>query len=131
MSKRAEKKAAKAAAARQAAVENRVVDAGDWLAKEIGALAPRLQDGVRSGGIGSLIRQSVRRAGVDTALNEVGLPTEFLTHGSQSQVLERVGLTTQQITRDTVDSVLGTRVPYARPVGEDTSAIRFGDRTGA
>ncbi|MFD3800116.1 hypothetical protein ACFWQJ_03320 [Kocuria palustris] len=51
MSKRAEKKAAKAAAARQAAVENRVVDAGDWLAKEIGALAPRLQDGVRSGAI--------------------------------------------------------------------------------
>ena len=131
MSKRAEKKAAKAAAARQAAVENRVVDAGDWLAKEIGALAPRLQDGVRSGGIGSLIRQSVRRAGVDTALNEVGLPTEFLTHGSRSQVLERVGLTAQQITRDTVDSVLGTRVPYARPVGEDASALRFEDRTGA
>lgn len=51
MSKRAEKKAAKAAAARQAAVENRVVDAGDWLAKEIGAIAPRLQDGVRSGAI--------------------------------------------------------------------------------
>lgn len=51
MSKRAEKKAAKAAAARQSAVENRVVDAGDWLAKEIGNLAPRLQDGVRSGAI--------------------------------------------------------------------------------
>ncbi|MCT1603045.1 hypothetical protein M3E18_08455 [Kocuria sp. p3-SID1433] len=51
MNKRAEKKAAKAAAARQAAVENRVVDAGDWLAKEIGALAPRLQEGVRSGAI--------------------------------------------------------------------------------
>ncbi len=51
MSKRAEKKAAKAAVARQAAVENRVVDAGDWLAKEIGALVPRLQDGVRSGAI--------------------------------------------------------------------------------
>ena len=90
-----------------------------------------VEDGVRSGGIGSLIRQSVRRAGVDTALNEVGLPTEFLTHGSRSQVLERVGLTAQQITRDTVDSVLGTRVPYARPVGEDASALRFEDRTGA
>jgi len=51
MSKRAEKKAAKAAAARQSAVENRVVDAGEWLAKEIGSLAPRLQDGIRSGAI--------------------------------------------------------------------------------
>ena len=63
MSKRAEKKAAKAAAARQAAVENRVVDAGDWLAKEIGALAPRLQDGVRSGAI-SLA------GGIHTAMSE-------------------------------------------------------------
>lgn len=51
MSKRAEKKAAKAAAARQSAIENRVVDAGDWLAKEIASLAPRLQDGIRSGAV--------------------------------------------------------------------------------
>ena len=49
MSKRAEKKAAKAAAARQAAVENRVVGVGDWIADGIGVLAPRLQSTVRSG----------------------------------------------------------------------------------
>jgi 1-deoxy-D-xylulose-5-phosphate synthase len=75
-----------------------------------------VEDGVRAGGIGSRIRQEMRAAGVDTALNEVGLPTQFLAHGSRSQVLERVGLTAQRVAQDTLASVLGTRVPYARPV---------------
>lgn len=89
-----------------------------------------VEDGVRSGGIGSLIRQSVRRAGVDTALNEVGLPTEFLAHGSRSEVLERVGLTAQRIAQDTLASVLGTRVPYARPIDDDRSIQPADQREG-
>ncbi|WP_346958999.1 1-deoxy-D-xylulose-5-phosphate synthase [uncultured Arthrobacter sp.] len=75
-----------------------------------------IEDGVRAGGVGSRIRQEMRAAGVDTALNEVGLPVEFLDHGSRSQVLERVGLTAQQITHDVVAQVLGTKVPFARPL---------------
>ncbi|MGP4033221.1 1-deoxy-D-xylulose-5-phosphate synthase [Pseudarthrobacter sp. 1C304] len=75
-----------------------------------------IEDGVRAGGVGSRIRQEMRAAGVDTALNEVGLPVEFLVHGSRSQVLERVGLTAQQITHDVVAQVLGTKVPFARPL---------------
>ncbi|WP_445154583.1 1-deoxy-D-xylulose-5-phosphate synthase [Arthrobacter sp. Hor0625] len=75
-----------------------------------------IEDGVRAGGVGSRIRQEMRAAGVDTALNEVGLPVEFLDHGSRNQVLERVGLTAQQITHDVVAQVLGTKVPFARPL---------------
>ncbi|NYD79576.1 1-deoxy-D-xylulose-5-phosphate synthase [Arthrobacter cupressi] len=90
--------------------------------KSIIALAARhrlvvcIEDGVRAGGVGSRIRQEMRAAGVDTALNEVGLPVEFLAHGTRSQVLERVGLTAQQITHDIVAQVLGTKVPFARPL---------------
>ncbi|WP_284987291.1 1-deoxy-D-xylulose-5-phosphate synthase [Arthrobacter sp. fls2-241-R2A-172] len=90
--------------------------------KSIIALAARhrlvicIEDGVRAGGVGSRIRQEMRAAGVDTALNEVGLPVEFLVHGSRSQVLERVGLTSQKITHDVVAQVLGTKVPFARPL---------------
>lgn len=58
----------------------------------------------------------MRANGVDTALNEVGLPAQFLAPGTRDQVLARVGLTAQQITRDTVDQVLGTKVPFARPL---------------
>ncbi|MGJ0383655.1 1-deoxy-D-xylulose-5-phosphate synthase [Paenarthrobacter nicotinovorans] len=90
--------------------------------KSIIALAARhrlvicIEDGVRAGGVGSRIRQEMRAAGVDTALNEVGLPVEFLVHGSRSQVLERVGLSAQKITHDVVAQVLGTKVPFARPL---------------
>ncbi|WP_077488602.1 1-deoxy-D-xylulose-5-phosphate synthase [Sinomonas mesophila] len=75
-----------------------------------------LEDGVRTGGVGSRIRQEMRAAGVDTALNEVGLPAEFLDHGTRGQVLERVGLTPRQIAHDIVAQVLGTKVPFARPL---------------
>jgi len=90
--------------------------------KSIIALAARhrlvicIEDGVRAGGVGSRIRQEMRAAGVDTALNEVGLPVEFLDHGTRAQVLERVGLTARQITHDVVAQVLGTKVPFARPL---------------
>ncbi|MGA7205567.1 MAG: 1-deoxy-D-xylulose-5-phosphate synthase [Specibacter sp.] len=75
-----------------------------------------IEDGVRVGGVGSRIRQELRAAGVDTALNEVGLPVEFLDHGSRGQVLERVGLTAQRVAQDIVEQVLGTKVPFARPL---------------
>jgi 1-deoxy-D-xylulose-5-phosphate synthase len=75
-----------------------------------------IEDGVRAGGVGSRIRQEMRAAGVDTALNEVGLPVDFLDHGTRGQVLERVGLTAKKITHDVVAPVLGTKVPFARPL---------------
>ncbi|WP_104117422.1 1-deoxy-D-xylulose-5-phosphate synthase [Arthrobacter sp. B1805] len=82
-----------------------------------------IEDGVRAGGVGSRIRQEMRTAGVDTALNEVGLPVEFLDHGTRNQVLERVGLTAQKITHDVVAQVLGTKVPVARPIAGDQSPV--------
>ncbi|MFB0833313.1 1-deoxy-D-xylulose-5-phosphate synthase [Arthrobacter halodurans] len=74
-----------------------------------------IEDGVKAGGVGSRIRQEMRAAGVDTALNEVGLPVEFLQHGSRNQVLARVGMTAPRIAQDTLAQVLGTKVPFARP----------------
>ncbi|MBG6085692.1 1-deoxy-D-xylulose-5-phosphate synthase [Zhihengliuella flava] len=79
-------------------------------------LVVSIEDGVRAGGVGARIRQEMRAAGVDTALNEVGLPVEFLAHGSRAQVLERAGVTARQIAQDTLAQVLGTKVPFARPL---------------
>jgi 1-deoxy-D-xylulose-5-phosphate synthase len=77
-------------------------------------LVVTIEDGVKVGGIGTRIRQDMRAAQIDTALNEVGLPDEFLEHASRDQILERVGLTAQQITHDIVAQVLGAKVPHAR-----------------
>jgi 1-deoxy-D-xylulose-5-phosphate synthase len=49
-------------------------------------------------------------------LSEIGLPDEFLEHASRNEILERVGLTAQSISREIVAQVLGSRVPHARPV---------------
>lgn len=87
-------------------------------------LVVSIEDGVRVGGIGTRIRQDLRAAGVDTALDELGLPDRFLDHASREEILEEVGLTAQQITRDIVDQVLGTRIPVARPLPEEEEAFR-------
>ena len=80
-----------------------------------------IEDGVRVGGIGTRIRQDLRAAGVDTAVTELGLPDEFLPHGSRDVILERAGLTPQHIARDVVAQVLGSKIPVARPLPEDAS----------
>ena len=76
-----------------------------------------LEDGVKAGGVGSRIRQEMRSHGVDTALNEVGLPSEFIPHASRSEIFEEVGLTTEKITGDIMAQLSGEMVPYARGKG--------------
>ena len=84
-------------------------------------LVVTIEDGVRVGGIGTRIRQDLRQAGVDTAVTELGLPDEFLEHGSRAEILEEAGLTPQHIARDVVAQVLGSKIPVARTVGDHQS----------
>ncbi len=86
-----------------------------------------IEDGVRVGGIGTRVRQDLRGAGVDTAVTELGLPDEFLEHGSRAEILEEAGLTPQHIARDVVAQVLGSRIPVARPLDDTSSTPRNED----
>jgi 1-deoxy-D-xylulose-5-phosphate synthase len=81
-----------------------------------------IEDGIRVGGIGTRIRQELRAAGVDTAVDELGLPDEFLEHGDRDEILNEAGLSDQRIARDIVSQVLGTRIPVARPLFEENAA---------
>jgi 1-deoxy-D-xylulose-5-phosphate synthase len=74
-----------------------------------------IEDGIRVGGIGTRVRQVLREAGVDTAVDELGLPDEFIDHATREQILEDAGLTPAKIAQDVVSQVLGTRIPVARP----------------
>lgn len=82
-------------------------------------LVVSIEDGIRVGGIGTRIRQELRAAGVDTAVDELGLPDAFLDHGERDEILAEAGLSDQRIARDIVAQVLGTRIPVARPLPED------------
>ncbi|MFW0112175.1 1-deoxy-D-xylulose-5-phosphate synthase [Rothia sp. CCM 9416] len=77
-----------------------------------------LEDGVRAGGVGSRIRQEMRAAGIDTALNELGLPAEFIKHAERGEILVEVGLTPQKISSDILAQLSGDMVPFARTEGE-------------
>jgi len=81
-----------------------------------------IEDGIRVGGIGTRVRQDLREAGIDTAVDELGLPDAFIDHASREQILEDAGLTPQKIARDLVAQVLGSRVPIARPLPDDAAA---------
>lgn len=81
-------------------------------------LVVTIEDGIKVGGIGTRVRQDMRAAQVDTALNEVGLPDEFLEHASRAQIMERVGMTAQSIAHDIVAQVVGSKVPHAKPLVE-------------
>ena len=83
-------------------------------------LVVTIEDGIRVGGIGTRVRQDLRAAQVDTALSEIGLPDEFLEHASRDEILDRVGLNAQDISREIVAQVLGARVPHARALAEDS-----------
>jgi 1-deoxy-D-xylulose-5-phosphate synthase len=83
-----------------------------------------IEDGVRVGGVGTRLRQDLRAAGVDTGVNELGLPDEFIDHASRSQILTDVGLTAQTIARDVIDQVVGTKLPQAKPARTRESADR-------
>ncbi|MFT4306643.1 MAG: 1-deoxy-D-xylulose-5-phosphate synthase [Microbacterium sp.] len=82
-----------------------------------------IEDGIRVGGIGTRVRQVLREAGVDTAVDELGLPDAFIGHASREQILEDAGLTAPKIAQDVVAQVLGTRIPVARQGGTETSPI--------
>ncbi len=73
-----------------------------------------LEDGIRVGGVGTRIRQVLREAGIDTAVDELGLPDEFIDHATRNQILEDAGLTAAKIAQDVTAQVLGVRVPVAR-----------------
>jgi 1-deoxy-D-xylulose-5-phosphate synthase len=79
-----------------------------------------IEDGIRVGGIGTRVRQVLREAGVDTAVDELGVPDEFLAHASREEILRDAGLTPAKIAHDVVAQVLGTRIPVARPTTAET-----------
>ncbi|MFD5225536.1 1-deoxy-D-xylulose-5-phosphate synthase [Microbacterium sp. NPDC058342] len=83
-----------------------------------------LEDGIRVGGVGTRVRQVLREAGIDTAVDELGVPDEFIDHATREEILEDAGLTAAKIAHDVVAQVLGRRVPVARQSGE-TGAIEI------
>ncbi len=91
-------------------------------------LVVTLEDGVRVGGFGTRLRQDLRENNVDTGLNEVGIPAEFLEHAERDEILESLGLTAKAIARDIVAQVLGSKLPHAKPLEPQAESALETDR---
>lgn len=66
--------------------------------------------GIRTGGIGARIQQELGRAGIHTPLLALGLPAEFLAHGTREEVLDRAGLTGERVAAEITEHVKTRRL---------------------
>jgi 1-deoxy-D-xylulose-5-phosphate synthase len=60
-------------------------------------LVVTVEDNGRVGGFGDAVARLLRDHDVDVPVKTYGLPQEFLSHGTRDEVLEEVGLTSQQL----------------------------------
>ena len=68
-------------------------------------LAVTIEDNARAGGVGTAVRAALEAAGVATPVRTFGVPPRFLEHASRGQVLQAVGLSAQDISRQVVEAV--------------------------
>jgi 1-deoxy-D-xylulose-5-phosphate synthase len=64
-----------------------------------------VEDNGRAGGVGSAVQQRLADEGVPTPLRGFGVPQRFLDQASRAQVLERIGLTAQEVSRQVVEAM--------------------------
>jgi 1-deoxy-D-xylulose-5-phosphate synthase len=83
-------------------------------------LVVTLEDGSRTGGVGSRISQALRDAGLHVPARDVGIPPRFLDHGKVAEVKAEVGLTAQDIARRVVEWVSGLADSPALPATESS-----------
>jgi len=71
-----------------------------------------VEDNGRTGGVASAVQQRLTDVGVPTAVRGFGIPQRFLDHGKRAQVLEEIGLTAQEVSRQVVEAVARTEAQF-------------------
>lgn len=66
-------------------------------------LVVTIEDNVVTGGAGDQLAQCMRDASITVPVMDFGIPDDFLLHASRKQLLEELGLTAQQISRQVVE----------------------------
>jgi 1-deoxy-D-xylulose-5-phosphate synthase len=66
-------------------------------------LVVTVEDGIRSGGVGTAVAQALRDADVATPVRDVGVAPGFHPHGSRGQLLADLGLTPQDVAREVTE----------------------------
>jgi 1-deoxy-D-xylulose-5-phosphate synthase len=80
-------------------------------------LVVTVEDNGRHGGFGWALAAALRDADVDVPLRDLGVPQEFQPQGTRSEVLVRLGLTAQNVSRK-VTEWIATRTDVAQTPAE-------------
>ncbi|WP_445262979.1 1-deoxy-D-xylulose-5-phosphate synthase [Pseudokineococcus sp. 1T1Z-3] len=87
-----------------------------------------LEDGLRTGGVGSRLRDELADADVRVDVRTAGVPLAFVDHAERAEVLDELGLTAQDVARDVLGRVVALERPEPDPDPEGAVAP---SRTGA
>ncbi len=91
-------------------------------------LVVTVEDGGRSGGVGSAVAQQLRDAAVATPLRDFAIPQVFLPQMRRAELLTEIGLNAQDISRAVVEHIAGLETALAVPtVGDTQDAQEPGD----
>jgi 1-deoxy-D-xylulose-5-phosphate synthase len=66
-----------------------------------------VEDNGRVGGIAAAVRQRLEEDGVPVPVRGFGVPQTFLAHARRAEILDEIGLTAQEISRQVVEAVAG------------------------
>ena len=62
-------------------------------------LVVSIEDGVRAGGVGTALAQTLSDAGLSVPVRDLGIPAAWHPHGSRAEILADLGLTAQDVAR--------------------------------
>ncbi|MBG0740620.1 1-deoxy-D-xylulose-5-phosphate synthase [Paeniglutamicibacter antarcticus] len=96
-------------------------------------LVVTVEDGIRSGGVGSHVRHALSAAGTSVPVTNVALPTEYVPHGSRAELLAHYGLDAAGITGAVLAAVRGINSGASGPVraGLGMSGLDAAERSGS
>jgi 1-deoxy-D-xylulose-5-phosphate synthase len=83
-------------------------------------LVVTIEDGVRCGGIGDGGAKLLRDNELDIPLRDLGVPVQWLDHGTRAEILAEIGLTTPEITEQVTKWVSGVTSPASSELSSTT-----------
>ena len=69
---------------------------------EVGERVVVVEDGIKHGGIASTLSEMFREEGLTTSIHSIGIPLQYLEHAKRNEILQDLGITAQQISRELV-----------------------------
>ncbi len=71
-----------------------------------------LEDNCKVGGFGSRVLEVINKNGLETNLNIIALPEEFISHGSRNELLENLGLDSDSVAKSILEYFPNTKANF-------------------